>query len=485
MTLTRIAGFVSLALCVCTPARGQTPPAVPQALAPPSAGAGAGAMALTFEQAMARAKEQAPRVLVARARIDEARGRLAGASVRLQNNPVIETSAGPRSLRGESGASGESGRRKTDFDIGLSQTFELGNRRGARIAAAEAGITRETAQADEAIRAIVQETADAFYRAVFAREQLTTLAEAERVAQDIARVAQRRYTAGDIAVLDVNLAKADASRASARVRIARAAQREAWGDLRRLLGLGRQLDGGAATAAAGQSATGSAASARGAAAEAALQKPFREAFGPGQAPSAERVEPIDVQGELRRLSMQALPDLLTRATAARPELRVLDAEAAEADADVRLGRGLTRPDLGLGVRYGRDSGDQVVIGGLTITLPLFSRGQELEATGVARARRARLERNAARQAIEQDVRTAFDVYQEHRQAVDLLERDALRGLDENEALARRSFDVGQISLPDLLVIRREILNTRLEHLEQQLAATMASLHLEFAAGVLP
>ena len=34
------------------------------------------------------------------------------------------------------------------------------------------------------------------------------------------------------------------------------------------------------------------------------------------------------------------------------------------------------------------------------------------------------------------------------------------GLDENDALTTRSFDVGQIGLPDVLLIRREILETR-------------------------
>jgi outer membrane protein, heavy metal efflux system len=452
--------LVSASPPVCARASAQTP-----THAPP--------MALTLDQAIARAREQAPRVLVARARIDEVAGKLAGARVRLQNNPVVDANAGHRSLGGDRGEA------MTDFDVGISQTFELGNRRAARIAGAEAVIARETAQADDATRAIVQEAAEAFFRAVFAREQLALLTEAERVAQEVARVAQRRYEAGDIAILDVNLAKADASRAAARTRIARAAQQDAWGDLRRLLGLG---GAGAGRAADADGAIGAAAAAATSAAMTRLATKAAIDVNSDIDISADIA--IDVQGELRRPSTYALADLLARADT-RPELRVLDAEAEEGEANARLGRGLTRPDFGLGVRYGRDAGDRVVMGGFSITLPVFSRGQELQATGSARARRARLERQTVRDAIAQDVRTAFAVYQEHRQAVDLLERDTLPGLAENEALARRSFDVGQISLPDLLVIRREILGTRLDHLDEQLAATIAGLRQEFAAGVLP
>src|SRR2546426_12647790 len=46
---------------------------------------------LTLDQALARARERAPSILSAKARIDEARGRLAGASVLLRDNPLIET----------------------------------------------------------------------------------------------------------------------------------------------------------------------------------------------------------------------------------------------------------------------------------------------------------------------------------------------------------------------------------------------------------
>src|SRR4029078_9244596 len=92
---------------------------------------------LTFQQALTMARERAPRVAVARARIDEARGRLAGAAVRFRDNPVIDASAGPRWL--------ETGN-VTDYDFGLSQAFELGNRRDARIAGAEAGIARGNAR---------------------------------------------------------------------------------------------------------------------------------------------------------------------------------------------------------------------------------------------------------------------------------------------------------------------------------------------------
>jgi len=52
---------------------------------------------LTLEQALERAREGSPSVLAARARIEEARARLAGASLLLRENPELEAAAGGRS----------------------------------------------------------------------------------------------------------------------------------------------------------------------------------------------------------------------------------------------------------------------------------------------------------------------------------------------------------------------------------------------------
>lgn len=426
MSVSRMAGLVPACLLIATGA------SVAQSTS------------LTFEQVAARVRDQAPRVLAARARIDEARGRLVGARQWLPENPVIEAAAGPRRLPGE---------RVTDVDLSVSQGFEPGGRRAARLASAEAGVAREAATADAVLLEAMSDAAGTFFRAVHAREQVAILTSAARLADDVVRVARRRYDAGDLAILDVNVARADAARAQSRVRAAQASLIAALGELRVLLGLeSGAVAGSGSGAGAGAGSTGRTS--------------------------------LDVRGDLRRLSTWSAADLLARA-ATRPELRALDAEAAEASADARLGRSLTLPDFGATMRYARDSGDRVVMGGLTVTLPLFSRGQELQATATARGRRARLERDAAIRAVDEQIRTAVDVYQERRAAADLIERDALPGLTENEALARRSFEVGQISLPDLLVLQREILSTRLEHLDDLLEATLAGIRMELLAGVTP
>ena len=67
---------------------------------------------------------------------------------------------------------------------------------------------------------------------------------------------------------------------------------------------------------------------------------------------------------------------------------------------------MARPEYGLGVRYQREEGSRIILGGVTVTLPVFSKGQELLAVGSARASRLRTELEAARARIHIEVETA-------------------------------------------------------------------------------
>src|SRR5262245_47529115 len=106
--------------------------------------------ALTLERVLAMARERAPRVLSAGVRVEEARGRLAGASVLLRENPVLEGGAGRRySDEGDT----------LEAAAGIRQSFELGGQRRARIAGAEAGIEHASSARDDSLRRLLGEVA--------------------------------------------------------------------------------------------------------------------------------------------------------------------------------------------------------------------------------------------------------------------------------------------------------------------------------------
>jgi cobalt-zinc-cadmium efflux system outer membrane protein len=348
-----------------------------------------------------------------------------GVSALLRDNPVVETAVGPRySDRGDF----------LDADLGVSQTFELGGRRSARVAGAEAGVTRAVAGSEDAARRLLRDVAVAFLRTIHAEEELRLASEAEGVATEIASAAERRHQAGEVARLDVNVARAALARVRSGIRAAEAAKTATRGELRMLLDMGTD-------------------------------------------------EPLSIRGDLGDRRRFAIDELLARAPD-RPDLRALSAEIHEAEAERRLGEGRAWPDVGLGMRYQRDEGADVVLGGVSLTLPIFERGQGQRAEASARARRLELDLEAGRRLVGIEVRTAFDVYQQRVEAVTELEREALPLLDDNENLSRRSYEAGQIGLLEVLLVRRELLEIRALYLDRLLEAAAAGVELEASAGVL-
>jgi outer membrane protein, heavy metal efflux system len=380
---------------------------------------------MTLDQALARARQRAPRVLAAQDQVREAQGRLTGASVLLQENPVVETMAGPRYSAG-----GDT----TDYDVSIAQTLELGGRRAARIAGAQADVERETATSHNAVRQLLGDVSVAFTQGLAAQERVRIAEASSHIASELLQSMQRRFDAGDVPILNVNLAKTSAARVRAELRSAQAALVSAKGELRILLDMTAD-------------------------------------------------EPFTIVGDLKDRRRYQLDSLLARG-GDRPELQALAAEIREAQAQAKLGAGFRWPTVAPTVSFKRDQGDRVVQGGLSFTLPLFNRGQELQAVGAARTSRLQRELDASRRAVTTEIHTAYEVYATQVTAVEELERDALPGLEENETLARRSFEEGEIGLPELLLIRREAFETKTVYVERLLDAAIAGVAIEVRAGVL-
>jgi cobalt-zinc-cadmium efflux system outer membrane protein len=388
-----------------------------------STAAAAQVQALTLSDVLARAREHAPDIVSARLTVDEVRARLAGASIRRTSNPQLDAAVGNRNGPET---------RFTDFELGVGQSFEPGSRRSARIDGANAAIARSAAHVDEVTRSVLRASAAAYYRAVHAADRIRLLSAAQDLASEVYSAAERRFKAGDVAVLDVNIAKASLARVRAEREGAEAARVVALGELRQLL----RLDDG-----------------------------------------------VEVSGSLAPPAAADLAAALQSSTR-RPELRALEAAIEEADAETRLGRSLATAEYGVGVRYSREEGDHIVLGGMTVTLPVFARGQEQIAAGSARAARLRAELDAARARVQVEVQAAFAAFGRRLAALAVLQSDAIPGLDENERLTARSFEVGQLGLPELLLIRREILDTRFQYLDTLLEAALARIDLDASAAIL-
>ena len=372
---------------------------------------------------LVRAREQAPQIVSARLALDEVRARLAAAGLRLQQNPEIDFALGNRT--------GELDR-STDLELGISQRVEPRSRRVARLGGVNAAIAVASADLDETVRVVQREAALAYYRALHATERERLWASVEQLASGVEQAADRRFRAGDIPVLELNLARAARARARAERQAASALEAAAVGDLQQLL----RLNGA-----------------------------------------------VSVSGSLTFVAPTDRPDLVSLALQ-RPELRRLEAAIREAEAEVQLGRSFQRPEYGVSTRYEREGSDRIFFGGITVTLPAFANGQEFRAVGSARAARLRAELEAAQTRVQIEVRSKQLAYERSVAGLRILQTDALPGLDENETLTNRSFEVGQIGLTDLLLIRREILETRFQYLDALVEAALARTELLASAGAL-
>lgn len=380
---------------------------------------------LTLEEALARARQRAPALLEAADRVAEAQGRVAGAAPMLRDNPTLEAEAGPRTL-----ADGSHG---PNVSVGLSQPFELGGKRGARRDSARAALASATSRRRDVERQVLGEVAASFLRALHARERLRLARAAQESAQDILQVAQRRFEAGDVPVVDANVARVALARARASVAGVEGEEAARLGELRALLAL-----------------------------------PVDAA--------------LEVTGDLNALARQSVE--LPESPPERPDITALGEELEEAKAELRLAQAAAWPDVSLGVRYEREANETAIVGGISVPLPLFSRGQQGRETGTARVRLLEQALESARHVRDAQVGAARGQYRKNLDALETLEREALPLLAENESLARKSYEAGEMGLAEFLLVRRDVLDARADYLDRQLEAALSRAHLAAQVGVL-
>jgi cobalt-zinc-cadmium efflux system outer membrane protein len=377
----------------------------------------------TLDQVLELAARQNPEVLIARAREVEARGRLTTVSVRFANNPDLDLFLGSRQQ--------SAGGNTPEVDFNVLQRLEIAGQRGLRIELATAQIAQRSADVDMAALTARGATATAFYRAFYAVRSREVATQAEQLANDLGNAAQARFEAGETAVLDVNLARVEQARARRDRLSAQGLVERAYGDLREILALPPE-------------------------------------------------SPIAVEGDWPGAPPSL--DVLLLRIVDRPDIRSLTAGVTEADADWRLARTMNRPDLIAGVGLRREDGEPVAGAHVGFSIPLFQRNVGVRASAAAKIDTARLALEARRRALETRIRSAHRQYMVALDALNALTAGGLPLVEENEQLARESYQAGKLNLVDLLVIRREGFATRREVLDAQLGVALAATELRLTAG---
>lgn len=383
---------------------------------------------VTLDRALQLARESSPLLQAARYRIDEARGDLTGASILLVNNPQVRASAGQRRAT-------DNAETNVEFEVRFGQRFEIGGQRGDRMDEANARLRATEAAANDVQRVVELAIATSFYDALAARDRVQLRTDSRELAERLFQVATKRLERGAGVPLEVNTARIRRAEADRRLLAARSQERASLLRLKQLLGL----------------------------------------------PSKSK---LTLQGELPKAALaQSDEVLVSRALKERPDLLQANQRIEVARASTKLADANAWPDISLGFSYGKEEQNNIFMGGLRTTIPLFNRNQGVRQRERATLRRRQAEQTALKLEVEAELRRELLAYGQARAGLLLYDAEVLRAQEESLQLLQRAFQAGDIGIPNVIVVQREVIESREGYLDVRLelartrAAVLAAAHL--------
>ncbi len=407
-----------------------------QAPASPSAPFPAPPPALTLAEAQRQAEQASPAVKLREAQLAAAEGARQQASSPLANNPELSLERSRTQTR----VTPPPDERSNGWSVGIAQPIEIGGQQARRREAAAAALDALRAEIEDSRRQARSDAALRFHAVLAIQRRIQIEQRSVDLFDSSAQAIAKRRTAGEDTRLDANVALVEAERA----RNALAVAREQWLDARSELAAALQLPPSAVPALAGELVT-----------------------------------------DLGTTPPYSLDQLVTAAQAL-PRLRALSARENAARARLGVERASRLPDLTVGVNVSRDgpgnARDRVTVLSLSMPLPLFKRneagiGQALSDVATSEVERAVVVRDQ-----EAQVRRLWSRLGSQRERVQRLQHTLLPASSDNQQLAAKSRQAGQIGLLEQLVINRQTLDA-----ERELADALAEYHatrieLENAAG---
>jgi cobalt-zinc-cadmium efflux system outer membrane protein len=361
----------------------------------------------SVSQAVSVALTQSPALRAAEARADASRGdrRQAG----LRPNPEL-------AVEGENfaGSGPYRGARSLESTVGVAQRLELGGKRDARVAFADAGLTVSEREYEAARLDVIRDVTKAYAEAVAARRGVEIETDRRRLADEVLRIVRARVEGGKEPLVQVRRAEISQSRAVLAIEKARREAEIARRALATLLGLERV--------------------------ELVPDKVWFGAIGPAPA-----VTPAG-----------------TGAMAANPDFARWEAQIARGRAGLEVERAGAVPDVTIGAaaRRFQETRDNAFVVTLSVPIPVLNRnqgaiqraGSELVRTEVE-ARQARLTLEASLADAEERLITAW------REA-DALRRTILPNARQAFGFAREGYTAGKFAFLEVLEAQRTLFDTQ-------------------------
>jgi cobalt-zinc-cadmium efflux system outer membrane protein len=319
--------------------------------------------------------------------------------------------------------------------ITLSQPFELGGKRGARVAVATTGQAIAQLELERQRNGLRADVVQAFHTALRAQTALELAQQSQALTERGLRVVQGRVTAGQASPVEATRAQVQLAQAQSEVGRAASQRSVAYQALARLTG------SPLATFDHLQAAK----------------------LSPGAAPTAE-----------------ALLDKVEQTA----EWRLAAAQVERGEASLGSEKAQRIPDLtvSLGSQYSREDRERVNVVGLSMPLPLFDRNQGNVLVAARRADQARDLRNAVELRLRSETRSALSQWATAMQEVQAYDRTILPSAQQAVDTATRGFEMGKFAFLDVLDAQRTLIEARGLYLAALAAATDARAQLERVYG---
>ena len=192
---------------------------------------------------------------------------------------------------------------------------------------------------------------------------------------------------------------------------------------------------------------------------------------------------FDVSDPLvKREPIGALPSLRVEAMQIRPDLKAQRHRTTRAREQIEFEQALRFPNVSPFVGYKRDFGENRVLFGLEVPLPLFNRNQGGIVRATAEAERESFQRQRAESQALLEVDQAFNRFEAERRRLEALESDYLPKARESREIAETAYRLGAIDLNAFLDAQRSFREIRRLHNRSLYELTIAAFQVEAAVG---
>jgi cobalt-zinc-cadmium efflux system outer membrane protein len=383
---------------------------------------------VTLKEAVEVALKNNLQLAVARKKLETVKADRIKASLLLPSNPEVKTEIGARESSSE---------RHTDYTIALSQEIEVYGQRRKRINVANKKIEKVKFEIADVERNVIANVKSSFYEVLTSLEIVKLQSYVEGIFKRLWNATMERYKAGAISALELNSIKIRYGLAKQQLLAAKKNNQNSLLNLKLLLGKSND-------------------------------------------------EPLSLKGDLAYQTLQVnLEDLLTSAYETRPDLKAMELEKERASQEISLRKAEKIPNPDLSGFFTREEGgaDDIVGGGISISIPIWDRKQsELKKARTAKDVADINIKNKYLE-IQKEVEAAYRSFMAAKEGILIYTDEIMPQVDENLKLNEISYKEGKINFIEFLTIQKDLLETRAAYLNALLDYNKAVVNLKTVSGM--